>query len=376
MIEFVRTAEDEIALAAANDEASDAHPGAFFVVVGFLVFVVVGLFTGQLVGAALTGAPGFGAEIGLFCGVILGALVMGGTPGLRRRWVQRRRVRHVRRRFERTGRLRLWLDRDGVNLSQDGVHTHVPASAFKGLTQLKTEVLWRWELPAMELSIPRRVGAQANELGWILADLKARGAAAAASHGLELIVDRPCPGSRPDLTVQLTRDDLVALACATSGSPSPERLDRQRLTAGRGLVLGGVLAIPVARATLPELGARALVAAAAVGGVFALLGWWGADRVFRGDLRRQADARARHTLAGGGEFRQMWLDSSGVGWADAVVARHVDWVAVKLVETPERYFVITPNNAADTVIPRRLGAAADQLVADIRTHCGRVASAD
>ena len=79
----------------------------------------------------------------------------------------------------------------------------------------------------MELSIPRRVGAQANELGWILADLKARGAAAAASHGLELIVDRPCPGSRPDLTVQLTRDDLVALACATSGSPSPDRLDRQ-----------------------------------------------------------------------------------------------------------------------------------------------------
>lgn len=374
MIEFVRTLEDEVALAAANEEEAGAHPGTFFAVVGFLVFVLVGLFSGRQIALVLMGLPRLGALIGLICGAVLGGLVLARTPGLRRRWVDRRRERHVLRRFERAGRVRLWLDRAGLNVSQDGVHTHLPASAFEGATQRKTQVVWRWSLPALELTIPKRVGDQVNQLGWVLADLKARGAAAAVSHGLETAAsDRPSPGSRPDLTVQLTVDDLVALARATEGAPSADRRDRRRVAAGRGVVLGVVLAIPAARATLPELGAWALLPAVGVGVVVGALGWWGADGNSLGALRRQADARARHTLASGGEFRQMWLDASGVGWADAVVARHVDWAAVKVLETSERYFVVTPHGAADTVIPRRLGSAADQFIAAIHNRCGSVA---
>jgi hypothetical protein len=263
------------------------------------------------------------------------------------------------------------LDRDGLNVKQDGVHTHLPASAFSRATQLDSHVLWQWSVPGADLHIPRRVGPQVNELSWVLADLKARGGPAAASHGLDLSPrDRPDPGPLADLTVQLGQEDLVELACLQRRGPSTEGRERRRISAGRGVLWGFVLTIPMAGMLLPGLGGWILVPSAVAAVALGVAAWWATDAGDRADIRRAAESDARGLLAAGGQERRMWLDGSGVGCADAVVARHVEWAAVRIVEKAGRHFLITPDASANMVIPRRAGTGADEFVAAIQRRCG------
>jgi len=378
VIEFAPTVEDEIARVteAAGRSGDSARSGCFLVVIGFAASVLIGAWSGREV-AVVTDAPlALGGWIGLACGTVLGVVVVTLTPRLRGRLVQGRIERVVRRAYRRSGRVQLWLDRDGLNLSRDGVHTHLLASAFAGATQFDSHVLWRWSVPGADLSIPKRVGPQINELGWTLADLKARGGPAAASHGLDLGPrDRPDPGSLADLTVQLGQEDLVALARLLSGRPSPERRDQRRISAGRGGLWGFVLTLPAAPTLLPALGAWVLVLAAGAAVVLGVAAWWSADTAYLASARRAAELTARGLLAASGQERRLWLDGSGVGCADAVVARHVEWAALRVVETRDRYFLITPDASADMVIPRGAGRGADRFVAAVRAHSGSDVSA-
>jgi hypothetical protein len=177
------------------------------------------------------------------------------------------------------------------------------------------------------------------------------------------------------LEYTLTPADLAAFATWRAAEPGAEDARRHRYRVLGAWLAGGIAYLVVfSFSTLPLLLNLQLPLAALLEVldivVGLAVGWWEWRRGAVGEwlLRRRALTRARVALERTGASRKVWLDGDGLNVASGERVAHVDWTAItRVVEAGDHVYVLTGADAAH-VIPRRAGAAVDDLVRELRTR--------
>lgn len=372
VMQFTPTVDDAIGFAIWQAEQDGTATRTRF------YFWVSGFATSGLLGATIVGgvAAAFGlawrtpALVGLAIGFLGWIVAMRAAPHLRKSWSNWRTAVSARHSYQQRGAVQLWLDTEGLNSLQDGLHTHLNWTAISRILDADEHVVLT-TTTGLQQHIPKRIGAA--EVEKFRTDITQQ-----LGHGtspkldvttLATLPDRPHPGHRADLTYALTAADVEALSADEQRFQPRTAAERDyRLgTATRSFMVFTVLAIPFAKG-LYHQGPPVVFAAMGIGLLVAVLGWFAAGHRYAQRRKGRAARAALHEFAAVNDQRELWLDSDGLGWSDAASARHADWASLSLVQTPDHHFLHTSSLGVGVVIPRRIGKAADAFISAIGPH--------
>jgi hypothetical protein len=377
MIEFTPTVRDasELAIWRAELDGSASYTRVYFWISGLCL---LGLLTAAAVGsftAALGVAWRLPAAIGLIAGLIVWMLVMAMAPHLPRDWSDRRASRLARRSFRLRGTVQVWVDAHGLNIREGGLHTHLARAAIERIEDTPGHVVVSART-GLQLEIPKRIGADAiDSLITTSADgIELRWTPPLEAATRAALPPPPNPGHQADLELVLTAADLEALAGNAERRRSRSAAERDfRLgAAARTFVIVGVLAMWLGQ-VLHQKGAAALAPSLLASAAAALLAWSLAGHIFATRTHETNARRALQEFANTSDQRRLWLESDGLGWSDAVVARKAEWASLVLDQGRDHYFIHTADASVGIVIPRRIGSASDSFVAALGQHLQRAA---
>jgi hypothetical protein len=372
VLQFTPTVDDavEFAISQAEQDGGAARTRFFLWVSGLAASALVGA---AIIGA-VTAALGMGwrtpALVGLVIGFFGWIVVMQTAPHLRHTWSDWRASIPARHSYRQRGPVQLWLDADGLNILQEGLHTHLKWTAITHILDAGEHVVIT-TCTGLQQHIPTRIGAA--EVEKFITDIAQR-----LEHGSPPMLDaaalatlppRPSPGHRADLAYTVTTADVEALSADEQRFQPRTAAERDYRVgmATRGFLVFTVLAMPFAKG-LYQQGPPVAFAALGVGLLAGILGWLGAGYSFAQRRKGRAARAALREFAAVSDQRQLWLESDGLGWSDAVIARHAAWTSLSLIQTPDHYFLHTNDLGVGVVIPRRIGSAADAFISAIGPH--------
>ncbi len=373
MLEFTPTVQDavELAIWRAERDGSALRTRVYFWISGLCLSILLGAAAagGAAAGLGLLWRPA--AVIGLVLGLIGWLLVMSLFPDARRAWSDYRASRATRRAFRSRGTVQVWMDANGVSIREAGLHTHLTWTAIDRVVDTPDHVVVLART-GLHLDIPKRAGAA--EIDLLIATIADRIEAGQSPSPnpapLAALPPRPNPGHRADLEIILTAADLEALAdnAERRSPPSAAEHDFRLGTATRTFVVVSVIAMPIVRGMLRQTGFAVVAPTLLFAAATALLGWFLAGRVFATRIRGEHARGALQEFANTSDHRWLWLESDGLGWSDAVIARKAEWACLSLDYGPDHYFVHTADRTAGIAIPRRIGSAADSFASSLGDH--------